>query len=80
MAVALVAVARVAGCVEAGRLGEVAAQDAPAGGVLVDEVAAGRVDVADEVAGDGVEQHAALVVGVAVVVAGTALPGVAGRV
>jgi hypothetical protein len=44
-------------------------QDRPAGGVLVDQVVAGGLGVAAEVAGDRVEQDAALVGGVAVVVA-----------
>jgi hypothetical protein len=37
--------------------------------VLVDQVAAGGLGVAVEVAGDGVEQDAALVGGIAIVVA-----------
>src|SRR6266545_1840404 len=70
VAVALVAqILRVVAGPEAGRDGEVAVQHRPAGGVLVDQVAAGGVGVAVEVAGDGVEQDAALVGGVAVVVA-----------
>src|SRR5215211_6420735 len=53
----------------AGRDGEVATQDRPTGGMQVDQIRAGGVGVASEVAGDRVEQHAALVGGVAVVVA-----------
>jgi len=42
------------------RLGEVAAEVAPAGRVLVDEVAACGFDVAGEMAGDGLVEHPAL--------------------
>ena len=69
VAVALVAqILWVAGPV-AGWRSEVAVQDRPAGGVLVDQVTAGGLGVAVEVASDRVEQDAALVGGVAVVVA-----------
>jgi hypothetical protein len=62
VAVALVApvLGVVAGAV-AGWGGEVASQHRPADGVLVDQVVAGGVGVAVEVAGDGVEQDAAVV-------------------
>jgi hypothetical protein len=64
MAVALVAqVAGVMAGPVAGWDGEVTVQHRPAGGVLVDQVAAGGVGVAVEVAGDGVKQDAALVGG-----------------
>jgi hypothetical protein len=70
VAVALVAeVVRVGGQPVARRGGEVAVQDRPAGGMLVDQIGAGGVGVAAEVAGDRLEQDPALVGGVAVVVA-----------
>src|SRR5512132_1514528 len=70
VAVALVALLlRVRVGLEAGRDGEVATQHRPAGGMLIDQVPAGGVGIAGEVAGDRVEQDAALVGGVAVVVA-----------
>jgi hypothetical protein len=79
VAVALVAQVLwvVAGAV-AGRGGEVAVQDRPAGGMLVDQIAAGGVGVAVEVAGDRVEQDAALVGRVAVVVAVAAVEAPSG--
>jgi hypothetical protein len=70
VAVALVApVVRVGGVPVARQGVEVATQHRPAGGMLVDQIGAGGVGVAVEVAGDRVEQDAALVGGVAVVVA-----------
>jgi hypothetical protein len=76
VAVALVApVVGVGGKPVAGRDGEVAVQHRPAGGMLVDQVGAGGVGVAGEVAGDRVEQYPALVGGVAVVVAVGAVEG-----
>ena len=70
VAVALVTqILRVVAGPVAGRDGEVATQHRPAGGMLVDQIPAGGVGGAVEVAGDRVEQDAALVGGVAVVVA-----------
>src|SRR5512133_2504459 len=79
VAVALVApVVGVGGEPVAGRGGEVAVQDRPAGGMLVDQIGAGGVGVAAEVAGDRVEQDSALVGGVAVVVAVAAVKAALG--
>jgi len=79
VAVALVAeILRVMADPVAGWDGEVATQRRPAGGMLVDQIRAGGVGVAGEVAGDGVEQDAALVGGVAVVVAGGAVEATLG--
>ena len=59
VAVALIAqILRVMAGPVAGQDGEVATQHRPAGGVLVDQIRAGGVGVAGEVAGDRVEQDA----------------------
>jgi hypothetical protein len=69
VAAALVAqIPRVVAGAVAGRGGNVATQHRPAGGVLVDQVVAGGLGIAAEVADDRIEQDATLVGEVAVVV------------
>jgi len=64
VAVALVAeVVRVGGKPVARRGGDVAVQDQPASGMLVEQIGTGGVGVAAEVAGDRLEQDPALVGG-----------------